>query len=61
MTEPFNLVGQCPVLSVPTGFTAEGLPSALSICGRRFDDRGVLEIGKALELARPWADTRPPI
>ncbi len=61
MTEPFNLVGQCPVLSVPTGFTAEGLPTALSICGRRFDDLGVLEIGKALEQARPWADQRPPI
>jgi Asp-tRNA(Asn)/Glu-tRNA(Gln) amidotransferase A subunit family amidase len=61
MTEPFNLVGQCPVLSVPSGFTAEGLPTALSICGRRFDDRAVLEIGKALEEARPWAGTRPPV
>jgi Asp-tRNA(Asn)/Glu-tRNA(Gln) amidotransferase A subunit family amidase len=61
MTEAFNLVGQCPVLSVPSGFTSEGLPTALSICGRRFDDRGVLEIGKALETARPWAGKRPPI
>jgi Asp-tRNA(Asn)/Glu-tRNA(Gln) amidotransferase A subunit family amidase len=60
MTEPFNLVGQCPVLSVPSGFTTEGLPTALSICGRRFDDRSVLEIGKALEEARPWAGRRPP-
>ena len=61
MTEPFNLVGQCPVLSVPSGFTSDGLPTALSICGRRFDDLGVLEIGKALEQARPWADKRPPL
>ncbi len=61
MTEVFNLVGQCPVLSVPSGFTADGLPTALSICGRRFDDRGVLEVGKALEQARPWVGTRPPI
>jgi Asp-tRNA(Asn)/Glu-tRNA(Gln) amidotransferase A subunit family amidase len=61
MTEVFNLVGQCPVLSVPSGFTADGLPTALSICGRRFDDRGVLEVGKALEQARPWTGTRPPI
>ncbi|MFQ5984743.1 MAG: amidase [Alphaproteobacteria bacterium] len=61
MTEPFNLVGQCPVLSVPSGFTATGLPTALSICGRRFDDVGVLTIGAALEKARPWADRRPPI
>jgi Asp-tRNA(Asn)/Glu-tRNA(Gln) amidotransferase A subunit family amidase len=61
MTEPFNLVGQCPVLSVPTGFTAGGLPTALSICGRRFDDLSVLEIGTALEQARPWRGKRPAI
>jgi Asp-tRNA(Asn)/Glu-tRNA(Gln) amidotransferase A subunit family amidase len=59
MTEPFNLVGQCPVLSVPTGFTSSGLPTALSICGRRFDDLGVLTIGAALEAVRPWQAKHP--
>lgn len=61
MTEPFNLVGQCPVLSVPTGFTSQGLPTALSICGRRYDDLSVLKIAAALEQVRPWRDKRPPI
>ena len=61
MTEPFNLVGQCPVLSVPSGFTVAGLPTAVSICGRRFDEPMVLRIGAALERARPWRDARPPI
>lgn len=61
MTEPFNLVGQCPVLSVPSGFTAAGLPTAVSICGRRFDEPTVLRIGAALERARPWRGARPPI
>ena len=61
MTEPFNLIGQCPVLSVPSGFTNDGLPTGLSICGRRFDDATVLRIGAALEQARPWHDRRPPI
>ena len=61
MTMPFNLVGQCPVLSVPSGFTSQGLPTALSVCGQRFDDLGVLEIGAALEQARPWSDKRPKI
>ena len=49
MTSPFNNVSQCPVLSVPSGFTADGLPTAVQIVGRRFDDPTVLEIGKAVE------------
>ena len=61
MTEPFSLVGQCPVLSVPTGFTGDGLPTALSIVGRRYDEPGVLAVGAALERLRPWADRRPGI
>ena len=61
MTEPFNLVGQCPVLSLPTGFTADGLPTALSVVGRRYDEPGVLGLGVALERLRPWADRRPPL
>jgi len=59
MTEPFNLIGQCPVLSVPSGVSPEGLPTGLSICGRRFDEPTVLRIGAALERARPWAGRRP--
>ncbi|WP_137389837.1 amidase [Rhodoligotrophos defluvii] len=49
MTCPFNLVSQCPVLSVPSGFTADGLPSGLQIVGRRFADLSVLRIGKLIE------------
>ncbi len=60
MTSPFNLVSQCPALSVPSGFTREGLPTGLQIVGRRFDDLAVLRIGAALERARPWAARRPP-
>lgn len=61
MTCPFNLFGRLPVLSVPTGFTARGLPTAMQIVGRRFDDAGVLRIGHAVERGRPWADRRPPV
>ena len=61
MTELFNYVSQCPALSVPSGFTADGLPTALQIVGRRYDDISVLRIGAALERVRPWADKRPSI
>ncbi len=61
MTSQFNSIAPCPALSVPAGFSAEGLPIGLQIVGRRWRDDTVLTIGKALELARPWAAKRPPI
>jgi Asp-tRNA(Asn)/Glu-tRNA(Gln) amidotransferase A subunit family amidase len=54
MTEFFNMTGQCPALSVPSGMTAAGLPTAIQIVGRRFDDPTVLRIGAAIEELRPW-------
>jgi Asp-tRNA(Asn)/Glu-tRNA(Gln) amidotransferase A subunit family amidase len=61
MTGVFNLVSQCPALSVPSGFTRDGLPTGLQIVGRRYDDLTVLKIGAVLEQALPWADKRPPL
>jgi Asp-tRNA(Asn)/Glu-tRNA(Gln) amidotransferase A subunit family amidase len=60
MTTPFSCVSQCPAISVPSGFTEDGLPTGLQIVGRRYDDLGVLNIAAALERIRPWADRRPP-
>ena len=61
MTCPFNNVAPCPALSVPSGFTRDGLPTGLQIVGRRHDDRGVLEIGAALEPLIGWPEWRPPL
>ncbi len=61
MTDLFNFVSQCPALTVPSGFTRDGLPTGLQIVGRRYDDLGALEIGKAFERIRPWNGRRPPI
>ena len=38
-----------PAISVPAGFTAEGLPVGLQIVGRYRDDFGVLQIARAFE------------
>jgi Asp-tRNA(Asn)/Glu-tRNA(Gln) amidotransferase A subunit family amidase len=54
MTEFFNMTGQCPALSVPSGMTSGGLPTAVQIVGRRFDDPTVLRIGAAVEQRCPW-------
>lgn len=61
MTGPFNLFGQCPVLSVPSGLDAAGMPTGMQICGRRFDDAVVLQIAHAMECRRPWSQRRPPL
>ncbi|GAA5524805.1 acylamidase [Microbulbifer aestuariivivens] len=57
-TYPFNLTGQ-PALSVPCGFSTDGLPIGLQIVGRRFEDATVLRAGQAYQLAAPLTDRRP--
>jgi Asp-tRNA(Asn)/Glu-tRNA(Gln) amidotransferase A subunit family amidase len=61
MTALFNNLSPLPCLSVPAGWTSEGLPVGLQIVARRYRDDTALRIGRALELGRPWADRRPPI
>lgn len=54
----FNLTGQ-PAISVPCGFTSQGLPVGLQIVGRWRDDRSVLQAAAAFEQLRPWPQWRP--
>jgi Asp-tRNA(Asn)/Glu-tRNA(Gln) amidotransferase A subunit family amidase len=61
LTSWFNFTSQCPALSVPAGWSADGLPIGLQIVARRFRDDVALEIGAAVERARPWAHLRPPV
>jgi amidase len=51
----------CPAISVPAGFTPDGLPVGIQIVGRYRDDVGVLQIAHAFEQATGWARTRPSI
>lgn len=57
MTYPFNSMSRCPVMSVPSGFAANGVPTGLQIVGRTFDDVSVFRAAAAFEKARPWLDT----
>ncbi len=57
LTTAFNVLSRCPVLSVPSGFADNGVPTGVQIVGRTYDDQTVFRVGAALEQLRPWMDT----
>ncbi|RFC75180.1 amidase family protein [Streptomyces sp. AcE210] len=57
-TFPVNLTGQ-PAVSVPAGWTRDGLPVGLHIVGRHLADAQVLSVAAAFERAAPWAHRWP--
>jgi aspartyl-tRNA(Asn)/glutamyl-tRNA(Gln) amidotransferase subunit A len=59
-THAFNMTGS-PAASIPCGWTADGLPIGLQIVGNHLDDRMVLRVSRAFELAAPWSGRRPPL
>ena len=50
-----------PAISVPCGFTGDGLPVGLQIVGRHHDDWGVLQLAYAFEHATQVWRQRPAI
>jgi aspartyl-tRNA(Asn)/glutamyl-tRNA(Gln) amidotransferase subunit A len=57
-TSPFNLLG-LPALSIPCGFTDEGLPFGLQIVSRMWGEAAVLRAAHAYEQATGWHRKRP--
>ncbi|MBI4491524.1 MAG: amidase [Chloroflexi bacterium] len=60
LTFPFNVTG-LPALSVPCGFTQEGLPVGLMLAGRHWEDEVVLRAAYAYEQAATGGYAVPPI
>lgn len=54
----FNLYG-IPAISLPCGFTPDGLPVGLQIAGPRFSEGRVLALAAAYERATHWHTRRP--
>jgi amidase len=50
-----------PAISVPCGFTDEGLPVGVQIVGRHQDEWGVLQLAHAFEQATGFWKRRPPL
>ena len=52
-THPFNLTGH-PAITVPCGWTEEGLPVGLQIVGPWLADASILRAAALFEKAQPW-------
>lgn len=50
-----------PAISVPCGFTADGLPVGVQIMGRHHDDLGVLQLAYGFEQATGLWKQKPPV
>lgn len=57
-TAPFNLTG-LPAISLPCGFTTEGLPIGLQIVSRPWAEGRILRAAFAFESATDWHTRRP--
>jgi aspartyl-tRNA(Asn)/glutamyl-tRNA(Gln) amidotransferase subunit A len=55
-----NLAG-LPALSLPCGFTTDGLPIGLQLTGRQFDEATVLRIADGYERETEWWKQEPVI
>ena len=59
-TRPLNYLG-FPAISVPIGFTGNGLPCGMQLVGRAFDETTLFRAARAYERETRWADRAPPL
>jgi aspartyl-tRNA(Asn)/glutamyl-tRNA(Gln) amidotransferase subunit A len=48
-----------PVLALPMGFTANGMPLSVQLAGRPFDEAGLLRVGQLLQRRTDWHLRQP--
>jgi aspartyl-tRNA(Asn)/glutamyl-tRNA(Gln) amidotransferase subunit A len=57
-TQPFDIFG-LPAISIPCGFTRDGMPIGLQIAGQRFGESRVLALAHAFQQVTDWHTRRP--
>jgi len=50
-----------PAVAVPTGFRANGTPTAFTLAGRLYDEAGLLVVARVIESATGLGGRRPPL
>ena len=58
-SSPFNLTGH-PAMTVPVGLGSDGLPLAVQVIGRTFEEPMVFRVGRAIETSSGWDRVRYP-
>ena len=58
LTTPANLAGNC-ALSLPCGFSSDGLPIGLQIIGDSFAEETIFKVGHAFEQSTEWHKQKP--
>jgi aspartyl-tRNA(Asn)/glutamyl-tRNA(Gln) amidotransferase subunit A len=56
MTLPFSIASRCPVLSIPSGLSRDGVPTGLSVVAKTYDDVTAFRVAAAHEERFPWLD-----
>jgi aspartyl-tRNA(Asn)/glutamyl-tRNA(Gln) amidotransferase subunit A len=59
ITTPFNVGGQ-PAMSVPCGFSQDGLPISLQLAAAHFDEARLFQAGHAYQQRTAWHTMHPP-
>ena len=59
-TSPFNFTG-LPAISVPAGFTADGMPVGMQVAGKPFDEPTIMRVAYTYQQHARWFERRPPI
>jgi len=58
LTYPFNAIGRCPVMAMPTGFSPHGVPTGMQLVGAPYCDRALIALAAACEQVLPaWFDS----
>lgn len=57
-TCPFSMSGN-PTITLPTGFTEQGLPIGVQLIARHFDESSLVRAGHAFQQATTWHRTHP--
>jgi len=58
LTTPVNLAGICG-MSVPAGFSSNGLPIGMQIIANQFEEGKLFHVGHAFETATTWGSKKP--